>query len=90
MISASLTRVSIIGIVKKNRLLANTISIRHTDITIKNICREADLSRQTFYQIFESKDEVIEYLFSELFSEFEEQYNYFFRYDSLEIMLLLF
>lgn len=50
---------------------------RYTDITIKNICREADLSRQTFYQIFESKDEVIEYLFSNLFSEFEEQCNYF-------------
>lgn len=50
---------------------------KYANITIKNICREAELSRQTFYQIFESKDEVIEYLFSNLFSEFEKQCNYF-------------
>ena len=40
------------------------------EITIKDVCREADLSRQTFYQIFESKEEIIEYHFGELFSEF--------------------
>ena len=30
-------------------------------ISIKNICEKADLSRQTFYQIFDSKESVIRY-----------------------------
>lgn len=49
--------------------------LKHTkyeQVTIKNICRQADLSRQTFYQIFSSKEEVIEYHFSTLFQKFEE------------------
>lgn len=45
----------------------------YTQITVKDICRKADLSRQTFYQIFESKDEVMEYQFRELFSEFRDR-----------------
>ena len=45
---------------------------RFDEITIKDICREADLSRQTFYQIFASKEEIIEYHFGELFSEFRD------------------
>lgn len=42
-------------------------------ITIKEICQQADLSRQTFYQMFSSKDEVIQYHFSTLFHEFEKK-----------------
>ena len=45
-------------------------SHKYDEITVKDICREADLSRQTFYQIFESKEEIIEYHFNELFSAF--------------------
>ena len=53
-----------------NALLEMLKSQRFTEITIKDICREADLSRQTFYQIFESKEEIIAYHFEELFSAF--------------------
>lgn len=45
---------------------------KYTKITVKDICREADLSRQTFYQMFDSKDEVMEYHFSNLFAGFRE------------------
>ena len=30
-------------------------------ITVKDICRKADLSRQTFYNVFSSKEEVLRY-----------------------------
>lgn len=46
---------------------------KYAQITIKDICKKADLSRQTFYQIYASKDEVMEYHFKELFLEFKEQ-----------------
>lgn len=52
-------------------------SEKYANITIKNICQKADLSRQTFYQIFESKEEVLEYLFCGLFSQFQEKCGYF-------------
>lgn len=39
-------------------------------ISIKEICVRADLSRQTFYQLFASAEEVPEYRFSKLFSLF--------------------
>ena len=53
-----------------NALLDMLKSRRFDEITIKDICSKADLSRQTFYQIFDSKEEVIEYHFKELFSAF--------------------
>ncbi len=40
------------------------------DITIKRIMDESRLSRQTFYQIFDSKDEVIEYCMDRMLDEF--------------------
>lgn len=46
---------------------------KYTQITIKDICQQADLSRQTFYQIFDSKEEVMEYHFQTLFQEFAEE-----------------
>ena len=45
---------------------------KYAKITVKDICREADLSRQTFYQMFDSKDELMEYHFSNLFAGFRE------------------
>ncbi len=33
----------------------------YTKISIKDICDKADLSRQTFYQMFDSKEEVARY-----------------------------
>lgn len=46
---------------------------RYAKITVKDICREADLSRQTFYQMFESKDELMEYHFMNLFAGFKKE-----------------
>lgn len=43
---------------------------RFTQITVKDLCKKADLSRQTFYQIFDSKEEVMEYHFMTLFEKF--------------------
>lgn len=50
---------------------------KYQQITIKEICEKAGLSRQTFYQIFDSKDEMIRYYFSVLFEEFSERCNSF-------------
>ncbi|SHK64340.1 TetR/AcrR family transcriptional regulator [Hespellia stercorisuis] len=52
------------------RLLSNQ---RYAKISIKEICSEADLSRQTFYQIYESKDEIMAYHFECLFLAFKEE-----------------
>ena len=53
------------------RLLAHQ---PYAKISIKDICLEADLSRQTFYQIYESKDEIMAYHFECLFLKFQEEY----------------
>lgn len=42
----------------------------YAQITVKDLCARADLSRQTFYQIFTGKEEVVTYHFSILFGEF--------------------
>lgn len=44
---------------------------QYAKITVKDICEKADLSRQTFYQMFASKDEVMEYHFYNLFTGFK-------------------
>lgn len=40
------------------------------NISIKQIMDATDLSRQTFYQIFSSKEDILEYYLDELFSSF--------------------
>ncbi|MBQ7447351.1 MAG: TetR/AcrR family transcriptional regulator, partial [Eubacterium sp.] len=45
---------------------------KYTEITVKDICKKADLSRQTFYQMFDSKDEIMRHHFAELFAGFKE------------------
>ena len=40
------------------RLLSDTA---YTKITIRNLCKSADVSRQTFYNLFDSKEEVLHY-----------------------------
>lgn len=42
---------------------------KHT-ITIKEICANAGLARQTFYQLFDSKEEILEYHLDLLFREY--------------------
>lgn len=39
-------------------------------ITIKEICERAGLARQTFYKLFESKEEILEYHLDSLFREY--------------------
>lgn len=46
---------------------------KYNQITIRQICQKADLSRQTFYKIFESKEEVMQYHFSIMFQEFSRK-----------------
>lgn len=43
------------------------------EITITMICQEAALSRQTFYQIFDDKDDVVRYLIIDSYHEFETE-----------------
>lgn len=50
---------------------------KYSQITIKDICKRADLSRQTFYQIFDSKEQVMQYHFSKLFQEFAKECDSF-------------
>ena len=40
------------------------------DITVKEVMEKSDLSRQTFYQVFDSKEEVLEYYMADLFEEY--------------------
>lgn len=44
----------------------------YVDISIMDICKKADLSRQTFYNYFESKDDLFRYL---LRSTYEKKLN---------------
>lgn len=57
------------------KILMTTISLLKTktyeDITIKDICREANISRQTFYNYFKSKDEIFKVFFKELLAKGE-------------------
>ena len=58
--------------------LLNLLKVRKfNEITIKDICKKADLSRQTFYQIFKSKEEIIEYHFEKLFIIFRDSCSNF-------------
>lgn len=45
------------------------------NITIKNICKKADISRQTFYYLFDSKDEIVIYYLNYFFIELEQFIN---------------
>lgn len=60
-----------------NSLLKLLETKSFNEITIKDICKEADLSRQTFYKIFDSKEEIIKYHFKVLFNEFENDCHNF-------------
>lgn len=71
-------------------MLALLKTEKYAQITVKDICRKADLSRQTFYQIFVSKDEVMEYWFGELFSQFREKCTDFMGISLKELTCLFF
>lgn len=42
-------------------------------IQIKELCEEAQVSRQTFYSLYDSKDQVIELYFDEIFTSFKTE-----------------
>lgn len=44
----------------------------YSKITVRDICGKADLSRQTFYNFFESKDAVIRFCIHQCYSEMME------------------
>lgn len=48
---------------------------KYDDITIKNICKKAEISRQTFYYLFNSKDEIVIYYLNDFFEELEQFIN---------------
>lgn len=48
----------------------------YNDITIKNICKRASISRQRFYFLFESKEEIIIYYLNKFFEEIEQDIDY--------------
>lgn len=58
-------------------LLALLEEKKYAQISIKEICARADLSRQTFYQMFASKDEVMQYHFRILFQRFAQECDSF-------------
>lgn len=45
---------------------------QYSKINAKDICTRADLSRQTFYQIFNSKEEIIRHCIKQSFESLEE------------------
>lgn len=69
----------------RNALLQLLKEKQYSQITIKEICKRADLSRQTFYQMFDSKDEVMQYHFSILFQEFTKECDSFQNITVLQI-----
>jgi AcrR family transcriptional regulator len=51
---------------QSKELLANALAQllstkKFTQISIKEICEEAQVSRQTFYNLFDSKDDILRY-----------------------------
>lgn len=44
----------------------------YSKITVKDICRKADLSRQTFYNFFETKDDIIRFRIHQCYIEMME------------------
>lgn len=49
-------------------------TIPYEDITIKMLCKKADVSRQTFYNVFETKEEVLRKSIEQIFEEILDKY----------------
>jgi len=45
------------------------------EINIKEICKIADVSRQTFYKFFKAKDELLEFMMDSVFKEIVKEIN---------------
>ncbi|MDO4323819.1 MAG: TetR/AcrR family transcriptional regulator [Lachnospiraceae bacterium] len=55
-----------------NALLDLMESKPYSKITVKDICQKADLSRQTFYNFFETKDDIIVFCIQQCYLEMME------------------
>lgn len=47
----------------------------YKDITITQICQEANLVRKTFYRNFDTKEDILDFIFDNLFDEFKNDSN---------------
>ena len=56
-------------------LLSLMVDNQYSQITIKQVCQTADLSRQTFYNFFEQKDDILHFWISERYSIVLEKYE---------------
>lgn len=63
---------------------------QYSQISVKDICLQADLSRQTFYKIYKSKDEIMEYHFTLLFHDFIQKCNHYRDTSVFQIILCFF
>ena len=50
-------------------LLTLMKTMPYSKITVKDICRQADLSRQTFYNFFDTKDDIIRFRIDQCYVE---------------------
>lgn len=50
-------------------------------VTIEEICREADVSKMTFYKYFANKNELVKYILKKLFDDSWDQYNFIMSQD---------
>lgn len=53
-------------------LLSLMETLPYSKITVKDICQKADLSRQTFYNFFETKDDMIRFCIHQCYIEMME------------------
>ncbi len=58
-----------------NALLSLMEELPYQKITVTNICTAADLSRQTFYNFFDSKDDIIRFCIQQCYMEMMENLN---------------
>ena len=57
----------------ENALLVLLKQYTYKEITITQIAQEANLSRKTFYRTFEGKDELLQYIFTSLYKQCENE-----------------
>ncbi|MDO5039738.1 TetR/AcrR family transcriptional regulator [Clostridium sp.] len=48
----------------------------YKDITVTQICQEANLVRKTFYRNFDSKEDILHFIFDNLFNDFQRNKNF--------------
>ena len=48
---------------------------KYEDINVKSICNKADISRQAFYNVFDSKEEVLRSCIDDIFEELLDKYD---------------